>query len=92
MKAVVLRRIGFPWVMDVEDIPPRPSPRRREVLIRVVGSGVCHSDLHVALGEIPFPLPAVLGHEVSGIIEEVGPDVEGLSKGDAVVTSFIVLR
>ncbi|HLQ06734.1 MAG TPA: zinc-binding dehydrogenase [Nitrososphaerales archaeon] len=87
MRAAVLRRVGEPLVL--EEIK-RPEPKVGEVLVKVSACGVCHSDLHVIKGELPFPLPAVLGHEVSGVVEETGPGVQGLNKGDAVVCSFII--
>ncbi|WP_067651111.1 zinc-binding dehydrogenase [Nocardia harenae] len=73
----------------IEDIP-RPAPRRGEVLLRVSACGVCHTDLHVLRSEVAFPTPAVLGHEVSGVVAELGPDVDGVAVGDEVVCSFIM--
>ncbi|MEV0355161.1 zinc-binding dehydrogenase [Nocardia sp. NPDC050697] len=73
----------------IEDIP-RPVPRRGEVLLRVSACGVCHTDLHVLRSEVAFPTPAVLGHEVSGVVAELGPDVSGVAVGDEVVCSFIM--
>jgi S-(hydroxymethyl)glutathione dehydrogenase/alcohol dehydrogenase len=70
MKAAVLNAVGSPLV--VEELPV-PGPRAEEVLIKVAACGVCHSDLHVAKGELKFPLPCVLGHEISGIVAEVAP-------------------
>jgi S-(hydroxymethyl)glutathione dehydrogenase/alcohol dehydrogenase len=87
MKAAVLRTVGQPLV--IEDIPI-PRPRAEEVLVKVAACGVCHSDLHVAKGELKFPVPCVLGHEISGVVEEIGPGVKGLKPGDAVVSSFIL--
>lgn len=59
-----------------------------ELLVRVEAVGLCHTDLSVAGGGLPFPLPGVLGHEGTGIIEQVGVGVTGLSVGDRVVLSF----
>ena len=87
MKAAVLSAIG--GALTLEEIK-RPSPRAGEVLLRVAACGVCHSDLHVMKGELAFPLPAVLGHEVSGVIEECGAGVEAVRPGDEVVASFIM--
>jgi Zn-dependent alcohol dehydrogenase len=70
-----------------------PHPRAGEVLLRVASCGVCHTDLHVIRGEVAFPRPAVLGHEVSGTIVRVGDgtvDTRGLSVGDRVVSGFIM--
>lgn len=87
MRAAVFHGRGPELV--VEDIP-RPVPRRGEVLLRVAACGVCHTDLHVMKSEVAFPAPAVLGHEVSGVVAELGPDVTGVAVGDEVVCSFIM--
>lgn len=64
------------------------DPRAGEVQVRMVASGVCHTDAIVRDQWYPVPLPAVLGHEGSGVIEQVGPGVEGLEPGDHVLLSF----
>jgi succinate semialdehyde reductase (NADPH) len=87
MKAAVLPAVGASMV--IEDIPV-PAPRDGEVLLRVRACGVCHTDLHVVKGEVKFPVPAVLGHEVSGVVEAVGPGVAGVERGARVVASFIM--
>ncbi len=87
MRAVVLERPGEP--MRVEELP-RPRPLAGEVLVRVAGCGVCHTDLHVMKGEVAFPTPCVLGHEISGIVEEVGPGVVSVAPGERVVAAFIM--
>jgi Zn-dependent alcohol dehydrogenase len=81
MKAAILREPGTP--LRVEDVE-LDAPRAGEVAVRVEASGVCHSDLHYMLGDIPCPLPIVLGHEGSGVVEEVGPDVDAVRVGDRV--------
>ncbi|AQA23347.1 zinc-binding dehydrogenase family protein [Rhodococcus sp. MTM3W5.2] len=58
----------------------------------MAGVGICHTDLTAAAGKIPFPLPAVLGHEGSGVVESVGPGVETVRPGDHVVLSFASCR
>ncbi|HTY93625.1 MAG TPA: alcohol dehydrogenase catalytic domain-containing protein, partial [Steroidobacteraceae bacterium] len=64
------------------------APRAGEVLIRMVASGICHTDLGVHAGRGPgTPLPAVLGHEGAGIVVEIGPGVTQLAPGDPVVLS-----
>lgn len=63
------------------------APAADEVLVRIHGVGICHTDLSVRDGALPVPLPAVLGHEGSGEIVAVGDDVKGLSIGDPVVLS-----
>ena len=87
MRAAVTAGVG--QAMTVEDLA-EPRPRSGEVLVEVAACGVCHSDLHVLRGEIPFPLPAVLGHEVAGRVLELGPGMTGLRCGDPVVCSFIM--
>src|SRR3970282_1785870 len=87
MKAAVLSEIGGSLV--IENLP-RPAPRAGEVLVKVTACGVCHTDLHVVKGEVKFPLPAVLGHEISGVVAEIGPGVGGVKTGDQVICSFIM--
>ncbi|MBO0678776.1 zinc-binding dehydrogenase [Mycolicibacterium sp. S2-37] len=70
-----------------------PQPQRGEVLVRVTSCGVCHTDLHVMKGEVAFPSPAVLGHEISGTVVALGPDtppVRGVDVGATVVGAFIM--
>ncbi|MFG2592342.1 NAD(P)-dependent alcohol dehydrogenase [Streptomyces sp. NPDC048438] len=81
-----MARIGedtFHWERAVLD-----DPRPGEVLVRLVATGLCHTDLSVLSGRLPTPLPAVLGHEGAGIVEAVGPDVTDVATGDRVVLSF----
>jgi succinate semialdehyde reductase (NADPH) len=87
MRAVVLEQPGA--ALRVEELP-RPRPLAGEVLVRVAACGVCHTDLHVMKGEVAFPTPCVLGHEISGVVEEVGPGVAGVAAGDRVVAAFIM--
>lgn len=87
MRAVVLPHINAP--LTIEEIPT-PRPKAGEVLIRVAACGVCHTDLHVIKGEVKFPTPAVLGHEISGTVADVGPGVTALAQGARVVSSFIM--
>ena len=72
---------------EIEDVTLE-EPRPDGVLVRVVGSGVCHTDLIVRDQMYPTPLPAVLGHEGSGVVEEVGSNVTRVEPGDHVVMSF----
>ncbi len=83
MKAAVLREINKP--LEIEDIQ-YGNPAPREVLVRTVAAGVCHSDLHFQNGSYPYPLPAVLGHESAGVVEAVGSDVTYVKPGDHVIT------
>jgi succinate semialdehyde reductase (NADPH) len=65
------------------------KPKINEVLIKVLATGVCHSDLHVIEGRTPMPLPCVCGHEIYGVVEDVGPYVTTVNRGDYVVAAFI---
>jgi len=59
-----------------------------EVLIRMVATGVCHTDQVIREQYVPVPLPAVLGHEGAGVVEQVGDGVQHVAPGDHVVLSF----
>lgn len=83
MKAAVFEEVGRP--MQIYDDIDIIEPRAGEVGVRVKYCGVCHSDLHVADGELPAFGPTVLGHEASGIVESVGEGVTHLAVGDHVV-------
>ncbi|TDU28957.1 aryl-alcohol dehydrogenase/geraniol dehydrogenase (NAD+) [Panacagrimonas perspica] len=83
-RAAVVRTIGGPF--EIEDIEIAP-PREHEVLVRMVGVGICHTDL-VCRDGFGLPMPIVLGHEGSGIIEAVGEKVTRVRAGDPVVISF----
>ena len=74
--------------IEVEELD-LDGPQAGEVLIRYTHAGLCHTDLHVAQGDLEVRLPMVLGHEGAGIVEEVGPDVTRVAPGDHVVCSFI---
>ncbi|QIB65060.1 Zn-dependent alcohol dehydrogenase [Kineobactrum salinum] len=83
MKAAVLREVNSP--LTIEDVKiDKPGPK--EVLIRTCATGVCHSDLHLANGSWRTPLPVILGHESSGIVEQIGSDVRHVKPGDHVIT------
>ncbi|MEM1434508.1 MAG: Zn-dependent alcohol dehydrogenase [Pseudomonadota bacterium] len=83
MKAAVLKEINKP--LEIEDIQ-HGDPGPREVLVRTVAAGVCHSDLHFQDGSYPYPMPAVLGHESAGVVEAVGSAVTYVKPGDHVIT------
>ncbi len=87
MKAAVLPAFDSPIETrdDIDLAPPGPG----EVRVKVVASGVCHSDLSVQNGTIPLPTPIVLGHEGAGIVEAVGEGVTLVAVGDHVVLSFV---
>jgi NDMA-dependent alcohol dehydrogenase len=70
--------------LSIEEVDV-PNPRQGEVLVHMAVGGVCHSDLHVIKGDLAAPLPAVLGHEGSGVVAEVGLGVKDVQPGDHVV-------
>ena len=86
MQAAVLWEPGVP--VDVREVELEP-PRAGEVLVRMAACGVCASDLHVIDGDLPEPLPLVLGHEAAGVVVEVGPGVDRPAEGDHVVLALV---
>ena len=83
MKAAVLREVNKP--LEIEEVQTA-DPGPREVLVRTVAAGVCHSALHFQHGSYPYPLPVILGHESAGVVEAVGSDVKYVQSGDHVIT------
>lgn len=81
MKAVRFIAVGRP--AEVVDVP-RPSPGPGQVLIRIAGAGVCHSDLHILDEDLGLKGPFVLGHENAGHIAELGEGIRDWKEGDAV--------
>lgn len=94
MKAAVLREQGkprpyaqsMPMTIETVDLDP-PGPG--EVLYKIIGAGLCHSDLSTIENLRPRRLPTIPGHEAAGIVEEIGPGVTGLRPGDHVVSMFV---
>ncbi|MBO0852571.1 MAG: NAD(P)-dependent alcohol dehydrogenase, partial [Nocardia sp.] len=82
--AAVLRDPEGHYVIEEIELPP-PGPG--ELLVRVAGVGHCHSDSVIRHAPV-VPVPLVLGHEGSGVVEQVGPGVTGISIGDHVVLTF----
>ncbi len=85
-EAAVLWEPGGVWEVGPVELDP---PRHQEVLVRLVASGLCHSDEHFLTGDMPFLGPMIGGHEGAGIVEQTGPGVTALEPGDHVVTSFL---
>ncbi|WP_241387242.1 NAD(P)-dependent alcohol dehydrogenase [Rhodococcus sp. CH91] len=83
--AAVLREYGSPLRLEKVTVP---ELRDDEVLVRIHGVGICHTDLTAAAGGVPIPTPAVLGHEGAGVVDEVGSAVTDLAVGDRVVLGF----
>ncbi len=92
-KAAVLRTIGAPRPyarskpLSIEEVTLAP-PKPVELLVRIAGAGLCHSDLSVINGDRPRPLPLALGHEGSGVVVEVGSAIDDVHTGDHVVFQF----
>ncbi len=83
--AAVLRAADAPFAIERLDLA---DPGPGEILVRIAGTGMCHTD---QMGRIPGDLvakPVVLGHEGAGVVEAVGPGVAGVTEGDHVVMSF----
>ena len=87
MKAAVFYGPKQPLVIEDVEVD---KPLDREVLVRTVASGVCHSDLHFVDGYYSFPAPAVLGHEGAGIVEVVGQAVDYVKPGDHIICCLSV--
>ncbi len=85
IKAAVTYEKGAPFKMDTIELD---APKAGEILVKIVASGICHTDEAVQHQFIPTPLPAVLGHEGAGIVEAVGPGVWEFEPGDHVGISF----
>lgn len=86
IKGAVLYGYNEPLRVELVNVKP---PREDEVVVKLVASGVCHTDLSVVQGKLPVPPPAILGHEGAGIVEEVGSAVTHLQPGDHVVLSWV---
>lgn len=85
-EAAIVWKKGDPWKVEEIELDP---PRAGEVLVRLVASGMCHSDEHVRSGHVLGPYPIIGGHEGAGVVEEVGPGVDDLAPGDHVVFGFV---
>ena len=84
-----MRGVLFDGKVQILDNIEVRDPRGNEVTVRIGAAGLCHSDLSVVNGTIPFPPPVVLGHEAAGVVEEVGDQVTTLQPGDHVVFSTL---
>ena len=85
VKAAVVREKGGRFLIEQLQLD---EPRHNELLIKIVATGVCHTDMVVRDQNYPVPLPMVLGHEGAGIVEKVGEDVTAFEVGDHVVLSY----
>ena len=87
MKAAIFHGPNQPLTIEQVEID---KPQSREVLVRTMATGVCHSDLHFVDGLYPYPAPAILGHEAAGIVEAVGDQVTAFKPGDHVISCLSV--
>jgi S-(hydroxymethyl)glutathione dehydrogenase/alcohol dehydrogenase len=86
VKAAVCYEVNQPLVIEEVDIdPPQPG----ELKVKIAATAICHSDIHMFKGELPFKTPLVGGHESAGYVEEVGKDVNGFKPGDRVLISLM---
>lgn len=83
--AAVLRDTESPLTVEEIEVGELSAG---EILVKIKGVGICHTDISAAHGMIPIPLPTVLGHEGSGVVEAFADDVEGFEVGDHVTISF----
>lgn len=83
--AAVVQEVGAPFTLTEIDLQ---DPAADEVLVQIAGAGICHTDIAVKEGHLPFPLPGVLGHEGSGTVLLVGADLTSVAIGDPVAISF----
>lgn len=88
-RAAILHEVNAPWSVEEIELDP---PKAGEVLVKLVASGMCHSDEHLVTGDLAGatpPLPIIGGHEGAGVVMEVGEGVTWLQPGDHVVFGFI---
>ena len=85
ISAAVVQEVGAPFTLTEVDLE---DPAPDEVVVEIAGAGICHTDIAVQHGHLPFPLPGVLGHEGSGTVVSVGADVTTVAVGDQVAISF----
>ena len=89
MKTLAAVAWGKGQPLEVEEIDLQ-GPQKGEVLVRIVASGVCHTDAYTLSGADPEGIfPCVLGHEGAGVVEEVGPGVKSVAVGDHVIPLYV---
>jgi alcohol dehydrogenase len=85
MKAAVFHKPGD---ISYDTVPDPRIEEGGDVILRVTSTAICGSDLHILSGAVPQPTDMIMGHEFMGIVEEVGPAVKNLKKGDRVIVPF----
>ena len=86
IKAAVVRKKGGPFQVETLTLD---GPRPDEILIRIVATGMCHTDMVARDQLYTVPMPVVLGHEGAGVVEQVGPNVKKIAPGDHVVLTYM---
>ncbi|WP_349263222.1 zinc-binding dehydrogenase [Steroidobacter sp.] len=86
VRAAVVHGPNQPFVIETLQLE---GPREGEVLVHIKSTGLCHSDLHVYEGKLPWQFPALLGHEAAGVVVECGPGVTKFKPGDHVIPFLI---
>ena len=84
-KAAIHKTYGNPLIIDEVEIP---DPRSGQVVVKLISTGVCHSQLH-QIKDPSLPRPAILGHEAAGVVTKVGKDVKDLAEGDHAIVTWI---
>lgn len=87
MKAVTYQG---PNNVVVKDVPDASIEKKDDIIVKITSTAICGSDLHLYQGNMPLPDGYIIGHEPMGIVEEVGPEVTKVKKGDRVVVPFNV--
>jgi S-(hydroxymethyl)glutathione dehydrogenase/alcohol dehydrogenase len=85
MKAAVFHKPGD---ISYDTVPDPRIEEGGDVILRVTSTAICGSDLHILSGAVPQPTDMIMGHEFMGVVEEVGPAVKNLKKGDRVIVPF----
>lgn len=85
IKAAVVHEKSGPFVVEAIEIA---EPRDDEILVKIVATGICHTDIGVRGQSYPVPLPAVLGHEGAGIVEKIGRNISKVQPGDHVIVTY----
>lgn len=85
MKALVFHK---PHKVSVDNVADPKIEKQDDIIVKVTSTAICGSDLHILNGFVPQEKPLVMGHEFMGIVEEAGPEVKDLKKGDRVVVPF----
>ncbi len=90
MKALMKRETGKGMDGMVLCDIPKPEPKKNELLIKVLATGICGTDIHIMEDSYPHTVPVVLGHEFTGVVEAMGSEVKGFSEGDQVIVHNII--